>query len=330
MTKSWKDLLLKSGLPLENDVKSYFDAQGCLSNFEYTYLRRDESQIEKEFSYDLDASLILTENRNWFDFLIECKYRHESTKWVFIPDSYGGMDEVHQNCFLHPMDHFVSMKFPFSGSFVEEFAPLCSRGVEIATTGDNDKSITQAVAQISYAFSKKVVAAIESQTGEPTRFEFINYHIPIIITTADLYRLREGVDIHKIKDAQELTDVADKHDCLVLKNITGSHLERYNLSVFEDYVSEVGEEKLQKHLNSHTKDLGHLFSVISKHYCPSGILVVQFTNSNTGLEKLFNYIHRISSPPRELIEKIEERDRASKQKWEEVLKSHKKPRKNKE
>ena len=162
-TTKWKDFLLKSGLPLENDVFRYLREKGAVPSFEYSYLRNDERQNEKQFSYDLDASYF---RRGYgCGLMIECKYRHDSTTWVFTPDEYGGPEEIYETSFVHPFDRFVSRKFPFSGIPVAKFAPLCSKGIEITSSGSNEKTITQGISQLSYAFAEQVVHAVSHQVN---------------------------------------------------------------------------------------------------------------------------------------------------------------------
>ena len=45
MAKSWQQSLLSSSLPLENDVKRYLDSKGCITGYEYSYLKPDETKI---------------------------------------------------------------------------------------------------------------------------------------------------------------------------------------------------------------------------------------------------------------------------------------------
>lgn len=307
MAKSWKDYLLRSGLPLENDVRNYLNSKGCIASFEYSYLRRDESKIEKEFSYDIDASYI--KGANFIDLMVECKHRHETTKWVFTPKDYGGPDEIDPNCFMHPSDHFVPLKFPFRGLFPEQLAPLCSKGVEVTTSGDNEKTITQAISQLCYAFAPKIVDAIEHQIDKLLVNDFIFYHLPVIATTTELYRLRDDVDINKIKSAESLEEISEKHNCLVLKHSTGTHLEKYNLDIFREYLAKVEEGKLKEKLCSFTDNLGHLFSVLAAHYSPQAIVVVHYSKDDNGFDSLLEYIDRIMKPPEDLVKKLQEQER---------------------
>lgn len=55
---AWKEHLLKSGLPLEFEVKKFLDSKGCVSNVDHTYMRYEEHNLNTEFSYDIDSSYI--------------------------------------------------------------------------------------------------------------------------------------------------------------------------------------------------------------------------------------------------------------------------------
>ncbi len=140
MAKSWKDALLSSGVPLENDVRNYMARRGCLAEFEHSYLRADEARVLRQFSYDIDASLI--QPPHFVDFLVECKYRHPSVSWVFTPDEYGGHTELGPNDFTHPLTLFAGKNCVAESSlFPRCLAPCCSKGVELTSDGANDKAI---------------------------------------------------------------------------------------------------------------------------------------------------------------------------------------------
>lgn len=300
--KTWKDHLLRSGLPLENDVKNMLTERGCVGSYEYSYLKEDENVVEKEFSYDIDAAYI--KGIHFFEFMIECKYRHESTKWIFTPSSYEGFRELHPNEFLHANDHFVSHRFPFKWSFPINFGPACGKGVEITTNGDNDKTIAQAIHQLGYAFAEKMASAFEHAIFGLLGDEHIFYHLPIIVTTADLWRLKEGATIAQIKKASDLSEIADQCDILIIDNTTGVQLEQFNNEVFTKFRERVGDKHLQKNLNTYTDDLDHFFSVISKHYCPSAFVVMKYDDQGVFIDKLFRYIHLLLNPDADLKEKL--------------------------
>lgn len=300
MAKPWQQSLLSSGLPLESDILAYLESKkSCVAKFHYSYLKADELAIEREFSYDIDASYI--RHRYFMDLMVECKYRHPGTRWVFAPGSYGGFGELDKNDFLHPFDHFVKPTFPYSGRFPRELAPVCTKATELLPDGTNEKSVTQAVYQLAYALATKIESAVEHQVERLLVDDHIFFHIPIIATTAALHRLNDGVRIHDIRQAKELDEVATCEPCLILSYDIGAELYRHNMQVFAGLRRRLGDEKLKKSLSTFTKDLDHFFSVMARHYCPRAIVVLTVDANQTGFEKLFAYLDNIVSPSPDLL-----------------------------
>lgn len=313
-SNKWKDFLLKSSIPLEYEVKQLVDKYGCVSNYEFTYLRQDENEITNEFSYDIDASYI--KGDHFFELMIECKYRDLSTNWVFTPEDYGGMDEIEHYSFVNPNDHFTQSN-KFLRLEYEQYAPLCGKGIEINSNGQNPKSITQAINQLSYGMAEKVILGMEHQIEKHLgTTETIFYGIPIIVTTANLYRLKENVTIQEIKRANDIIEISTKEDCLILKTPTGKHLENYNIKKFGGFIGKYGIDELNKKLKSFNVDIGFVCSVISKNYCPSAMAIIQFTDNNNGFKKLFDFLDEIVKP----TSKTMKRQMEKQQKMEELTK----------
>ncbi|BAL97898.1 hypothetical protein [Rubrivivax gelatinosus] len=313
MPKPWQQSLLSSGLPLESDLLAYLQAQGCVAKFHYSYLKEDELAIEREFSYDIDASYI---TRGCFmDLMVECKYRHPGTRWVFSPDQYGGFRELAPTDFLNPFDHFVPQRFKYGWQYPRVLGPVCSKGTELLADGANEKSIAQAIYQLAYAMVNKVGEAIESQVEKSLVDHHIFFHIPIIATTAEIYRIREGVRIEDIRNAKDLVDVATRERCVVLNHDIGVDLYRHNAKILTAVRRRVGDKNLKKALSSFTTDLDHLFRVLADHLTPRAIAVIEIGPNQEGMDRLFRYINDIVDPPDELLAEIEERQR----KFEEMV-----------
>lgn len=306
MSKTWKDFLLRSGLPLENDVHRFLEEYGCVGGYEYSYFREDEKQKEKEFSYDIDASYI--KGHHFFELMIECKYRHPTTSWIFTPGKYGGAQEVRETDFLHPIDYFIDINFPYGSYFPRQIGPPCTKGIEITNNGNNEKSITQAIMQLSYAMPKKIAIGIEHQIYNLLSSPHIFYYVPIIITTSFLYRLRDDVSISQIEAAANLEDVAEKHDILVLNNKTGVDLEKYSRNVYEEMREMIGNEILEEKNRSFAKDLDHLFSVLSEYYSCRSILIVHHDKKGKNVGKIISYLDSLISPSKKIFSEIREHE----------------------
>lgn len=192
MGNSWKDFLLKSGLPLEFEVMRYLENKKCIGGYEQSYIRESESNLEKEFSYDIDTSYI--KDTHYVDLMVECKYRHESTKWVFTPESYNSYSDIQFASFLHPNDYFIKKeRRDFVREFPIELAPLASKGIEITSSGQNPKTIDQAFAQLSYGMMAHIISAIQTQLLNRSQNDLgitTFYTVPIVVTTAKLFRMK--------------------------------------------------------------------------------------------------------------------------------------------
>ena len=325
MSKSWKDALLRSGVPLEADVKRYLDQRGCITKFESSYLRPDENKIERQFSYDIDASYIRA--HHFISFLVECKYRYQGVQWVFLPSNYGGPDEFDANQFMHPIDHFVSLKFPYGGAFPRRLSPSCSKGIEITNDGPNEKSISQALSQIAFAFAPKVADAWEHQVlGLLGRQDVIFYHVPLIVTTATLFRLNADVSIDAIRGASSIEDIATKHQCLVQSYNAGVELQTYSRRVLEDLRGRLGNELLRTSIQSFTKDIDHLLSVIVSHHCPAAFVIVSVAEGWAGLDHVFAYIDELIAPSSSLRAELAVQDKESAARQKALKKLLKRPR----
>lgn len=302
MAKSWKDALLSSGLPLEHDIKEYFAKRGCLASFEYSYLRPDESRNVRQFSYDIDAALV--QPPHYVNFMVECKYRHPSVLWVFVPDAYGGPEERSPNEFMHASDHFVRRTFGLDGSiFPRRLGPCCSKGVEVTSEGANEKTIQQAIAQLAFGFAPQLADMLEHQVRQLLPGEWIYHHVPVIVTTAPLYRLREGVSVEAIRAAENLGGVADQVDLVVFHYQPGIELKAYNAAVLRAMREQMTDEVLTSKLSTFTKSLDHVFEVLA-HNSPRALVVVSISRSWSGMDTLFQYVDELLRPSPELIAEI--------------------------
>jgi hypothetical protein len=234
--------------------------------------------------------------------MVECKYRHETVRWIFTPDRYGGPDEIYSNAFLHPLDHFVGLSFPFNETFPRQLAPCCSKGVELTKDGSNDKTITQALLQLAYALAPQVADAIEHQIFRYLGEDFIFYHVPIIVTTATLFRLRDDVTLNAIRGASQIEEVGTEEDCLVLKCKPGIDLRQYNQQAF-DTLGQDHADQLASSLNTFTKDSNFLFSVLADRY-PSTTVVISVAKGFQAFDRFFRYVDEVLNPPEDLLTEI--------------------------
>ncbi|MBD3338195.1 MAG: hypothetical protein GF353_03765 [Candidatus Lokiarchaeota archaeon] len=298
MEKNWKQLLLKSGLPLEYEVRESFVENGCIVWDETTYIRNDEDSIEKEFSYDVHANT--SKGGYSIDFLIECKFKVENTKWFFLPDPYNYQYDVDRLDFFHPIDHFSKGSFimnhiPYSHLF-EPIGPFCQKGIEIFGNTFLEKNIRKAINQLSYVFIERIIECWDNQLNNELFKNSIFLNIPIIITNADLFQINPKTTISMIKQADSIENISQKCNFILYHNRIGEQLRRYNIEKFNKYFQQIEQKVVEKNFNTFTKDFIHFANILCSNYSPRLIIIMQHTDDHKNYVELFNYISSILEP----------------------------------
>jgi hypothetical protein len=309
--KQWKDHLLKSGVPFEYEIKKILEDKGCIVDFEFSYLRQNEDNKLKEFSFDLDAAYI--KSPFFFELLVECKYRHESTQWVFLPDNYGGPKEIEYLDFAHLNEVFNAKKYPLKNSFPYPIGKLCNKGIEITSEGSNPKSIDQAISQLAFGVANKIAEQYNHHIDEVLKQNFLGTvfsTIPIIVTTARLFRINETVGIDEIKGSKEIAEIATEESCIVLSIKKTIELINYNRSVFQEFFSDKKAEQLKPILDNQNNM--SFFLELTSSQNPACILVLNYNKLVNGFETVFQYLDKVVNPDEEVMSMI--RDKIDRQK----------------
>jgi hypothetical protein len=323
--KSYKEALLKSGIPLEYEVFKALEANGLITDFEYSYLKSDENLIQKEFSYDLSASMVsLQDSLNFTELMIECKYKVNDTNWLFIPEKWGGPHEIYPLDFIHVCDYFSKEKSKLMNDYhYPKFAMPCNKGVEIYGNGNtNEKTIVQAVSQLSYAFAEHITNSFEHQIFELMgKHETVFNIIPIIVTNANLYRLKPDTMISNIKKSVDISDIAEKEDFLMYKVNRSVKLEELNYQIITDFLAQLSDNKIKERFNTFTNNLNHFAQVLSKY--PRSILILHWDEERQNLGKLIEYIKSAINPSLEVFQMLAKKQNESFLSIDAALKKHK-------
>jgi hypothetical protein len=266
----FKNFLLRSGLPLEAYVVDKIQNYGLLDQGEYFYERND-----KIFSIDINGvtyanfETYYRNNLIGLDFLIECKYREENRKWIFItfkePKDYSFRASTF-NIFLDfPLEkrltkygyhqRYKKNKYEecygdlYSNYFPKDL-PKVHKAVEIYEKGFNPKSIDEAIFQLRFGIGSAIVEntknLIEEAEEEEIKYDkdeyfYVGGHlgifiIPIIVTTAPLYVLNEGLKLVDIKQSKNLNEISKIEKAVFYKQQSHLDVENYikNSFTFKD------------------------------------------------------------------------------------------------
>ena len=291
--KTWKDHLLSSGVPLEYSVIRIFEELGIRDPGEYSYERKATDGLSQVFSVDVHAKKVDARRNLYIECLVECKYRHDGTKWIFMPRDYGEIFmsgpnfanlfvTMDQCCVDRELDRSVLEKF-------ENIYPLCARGIELLPDDANPKTIEQAVQQLRYAVIARAIEAIEWQLIPWDDTIAMNVIIPVIVTTAELWSLKVGMTVEDIRGAEEINTVADSHDVLVLLQKPDNLNERDTRQRFKEAFSTQQQAEL-KSLFTQTRNYGFNFFVNEfATHTPSMFIVISYKRVKTAMKNLHSF-----------------------------------------
>lgn len=217
MSKSWKDGLLSSGLPLEYEVSNILFNAGFHVDGEQPYTRHSSATVE-EFSVDLHANHYVEDADDKGKFkaqlkvLSECKYRVPGKNWVFMPDlndgdfspSWPGVIRFFPNFATHSFDQLVLKEFAYK-------YPSVFKGVELNINGSEcfDKDIRHALNQLRYVLPETILNFLYTASRihpDDCKPFFI---LPLLVTNAPLWVLKESVDLEAFRKAEQLEDIAN-------------------------------------------------------------------------------------------------------------------------
>lgn len=219
MSKTWKDLLLSSGLPLEYSVKKILEDLHIYSPDEYYYERLNEKGLPTYFSVDIHALKRLTDFDNDYqsqlELLIECKYRYNNVKWIFSPQSEGMFLSKWQA--FNPLDTLSKDKIidrDHLSNFCKNYQ-FYRKGIEILDNDSNPKSIEQGINQLKYAVINRIVDSLKLDITTGYR-DSIHMILPVLVTTAELWGLKPDVTLDEVKLTNNPEDISEKKDIIFL------------------------------------------------------------------------------------------------------------------
>jgi len=291
-SKSWKDLLLSSGVPLEYSVRNTFEKLGIDRPSEFSYEKKNEYGQDITFSVDIHATKVLKENI-WLEFFVECKYRHDNVKWIFTPSKY--------ELFFGPefRDIFIILdqyneKLKINSEELNKFSnlyDLCGKGTEILYDSHNPKGIKEGIYQLKHCIIHKVVDCLKHQISKLLGDEehcFIL--IPILVTTAELWRIKQGITLEELRKSQEIEDTCEKKDILLLHEEPNDALIRYSFEHISSNLSLKEKDTLDARLkqNWHKNGLEWYISYISNNF-PSMFVIINYNRFEKAIKNCISF-----------------------------------------
>ncbi len=285
---TWKTHLLSSGMPLEYSVIDTLIRLGSWHPREYRYQRPNELGVPTVFSVDVHASQIL--KACWLELLIECKYRRDGIKWVFMPERFsdlpGGSDFDAAFLILDGISGYHLDRGVLRSASKHYIA--CGKGIEIHEKGNNPKAIEQAVCQLSFAVPHRVVECIEEQLGWMEDFGMYHVLVPIIVTTAELWRMKEHTTIEEVREAAQLDAIATREDMLFMCRPPDTALATYTKSLLQERLGRRPELVSKIEERTHLSDFETYAATFGSRY-PSVFVIMSHDRFESAMRDLTGF-----------------------------------------
>lgn len=235
--RGWKEYLLKSSLPLEQEVSRTLQSLNYLVLGEMSYSRANEASVPTEFSIDVLAlRRLMRSSLSPLGLLwvaVECKYCEPGADWIFAPHPVGNVLDTPAVC-IHQV--LCSQRIA-DATPISDFGrnvPSCLKGVKVWSGGYDPNAMTAGVTQLRYAGPVLASSILQSQLNPQEDVEaYPNLTVEILVTNAPIYILKPGVTVSDVMAAKEVTDVADRTDRLVVDGMPGPSLETHTRDVLK-------------------------------------------------------------------------------------------------
>jgi hypothetical protein len=239
--KQWKDHLLKSSLPFEHLVAEVLEKNKWYVNGQYTYSRLNETGKHTDFSVDLHAFSEFTSKTHWLaniDLLIECKYASPGVRWIFLP--YPTTSDVYTSC-IKAFDQLANKRLS-KHTNIEELdldTRYCIRGISLFDNGVDENSITRGVSQLRYAMPRLATHLFGSVATDSHDEDIpIWFACPMMVTSAPIYILRDGLTLEDIYNADSLDAVVSEQNAVILWDRDSPDRENYSEGIYRELLRE--------------------------------------------------------------------------------------------
>jgi len=238
-----RDLLLKSGIPLEVSVSKKLLKHG-IEDWGEIYYERDG----KTFSSDISAQKqfnLFNKFSILVNFVIECKYKTRDHKWCFMEFSDqhmtrgGGGNQSFS--FIQPI--LMKKNYALKDEYCDKLNDIkyekfrleyVDKGVDILKDEFDPHAITEAIFQTSFASIKchqNEIQTLMDVTPEiyyddkcPIDTPIATITIPIIVTTAKIFVVKKDLTLEDIEKEQNITSIITEEKGVVLCNQNDSNL----------------------------------------------------------------------------------------------------------
>ncbi len=282
MTIDGKDKLLKSGLPLEASVRKIIQELKFKEPYEYNFLRKNIDGITNNFSVDFLASksISIENNNNYFiHYLIECKYCSPETKWIFTPNNYEILDK--SSLIMDTYDSKNRLNIEYWDEFYKY--PLVNKGTVLNSKNANQTQIKDAFHQLGYAYISNL-------------FEYLNWDnnntifiIPIVVTTAELWRINDNATIENIEKCKNIEDICSMSNILLYQSYPDNLMKRYYLEKYNNLDPKIKHKVILNHARNYSGETIEEYIDAASEYDPNTFFVINYQSFKSEFTRIDKY-----------------------------------------
>lgn len=256
-----KDTILKSGIPLEMSVVKKILKYNLEELGEIEYEREGkifstDIHAEKEFEISKNISIL-------FNFVIECKYKTKNHKWFFMQFPRGNNYSMRSDARNEVFDELFWVLMHKMGYRYDDFEDVCKlrrenffdvevadKGVEIINDKFDPNTIKKALHQAVFGsvvvhkesmhyILENLPLKLDSQSiedfykSEEDAAALISVTLPIIVTTAKLYRLQEDISLEDIENENDVLNIFKEAKGIMLFNLNYKTVWEFSNEIFE-------------------------------------------------------------------------------------------------
>ena len=115
--------------------------------------------------------------------------------------------------------------------------------------------------------------------------------LPVIITTAELWRLKSSISIEDIRKAKELEEVAEKRDMVLLHTDPDNLLSSHTRDLFERHLTPLQKTMFGVRLNATTENTFDYFVDMFASHIPSLFVVVSYQSFEAFVKGLLGFVN---------------------------------------
>lgn len=302
----WKKVLIDHMRPLSEKVKAHFKSKGAIGSFSFNHTNTNPEN-EKPY-YNIDACY--RKSSHVFNFMIETIEANKDTGWVFKKNEYPYHTNINKNSFLHPFDFFsknakcIFDKFPYCRIFPDKLGPITNNAFSFSEFEEEGDKVKRIINQMAKVFIDQIIMSLDAQINVKDISEHVVYNIPIIVTEADLYVLKEGLRFENISEMKNKNEAFEEKNIVLYRYKAKEELCAHNRKKLSQFAKKISYEVLKERNESFTDDVNKLIEVIAQKYTPSMFLIVKHDDKGSVYDKIFNYINTLVEPSSETKNKL--------------------------